>query len=76
MLWCKAILDSLGYLNGEISGEDFYINYLSSKHVYYKAYIQLQMVVRQYIQLRAWLELKELKALLKYNNYKWSSQYK
>ena len=34
------------------------------------------MVVRQYIQLGAWPELRELKTLLKYNNYKRSSQYK
>ena len=27
------------------------------------------------MQLGAWLELGELKALLKYNNYKWLSQY-
>ena len=34
------------------------------------------MAVRQYIQLRAQPEFRELKALLKYNNYKWLSQYK
>ena len=52
------------------------MDYLSSEYVYYKAYIQLQMAVRQYIQLKAWPELRELKALLKYSNYKWLSQYK
>ena len=34
------------------------------------------MAVRQYIQLGAWPELRELKALLKYSNYKRLSQYK
>ena len=76
MLQYKAILDSLGYLNGEISSKDFYIDYLSGEYVHYKAYIQLQMAVKQYIQSGAWLELRKLKALPKYSNYKWSSQYK
>ena len=34
------------------------------------------MVVRQYIQLKAQPEFRELKALLKYSNYKRLSQYK
>ena len=33
------------------------------------------MAVRQYIQLGAWLEFRELKAPLKYSNYKRLSQY-
>ena len=76
MLQYKAIFNFLGYPNSKISSKDFYINYLSSEYIYYKAYIQLQIVVRQYIQLKAQLEFKELKAPLKYNNYKWLSQYK
>ena len=46
MLWYKVIFNFLGYLNGEISSKDFYMDYLSGKCVYYKAYIQLQMAVR------------------------------
>ena len=75
MLWCKATLDSLGYPNGEISGEDFYVDHPSGERVHYEAYIQLRMAVRQHIQSGARPELRELKAPPKYSNYKRSSQY-
>ena len=34
-------INFLGYSNSKISSKDFYINYLSGKYIYYKAYIQL-----------------------------------